>query len=370
MEVSMRVRFVLPLAFVTALSATTIAQQGHQGPNADPTFRVKVGGAHPLATTSPTGLSPTTIQTAYSLPAAGGSGVIAIVDAFDDPTAENDLNVFSSQYGLPACTTANGCFKKINAHPGRFRFDQGWALEASLDVQWAHALAPQATIWLVQSRTNSFADLFAAVDYASSHGANVVSMSWGSREFSSESSYDYHFAVPGVVFVASAGDTGGVTGYPAVSPNVVGVGGTTLNFDSNGNLSSETAWSGSGGGRSAYEARPSFQDGISGVVGSKRGSPDVSWVGDPNSGVSVYDSAGYLGQAGWFVLGGTSVGSPSWAAVINAAASNTAENPLIYSGLGGPNFRDITSGTAGSFSATAGWDFVTGVGSPLTLAGK
>ncbi len=199
-------------------------------------------------------------------------------------------------------------------------------------------------------------------------------MSWGGSEFSSETSYDSHFTTSNIVYFASSGDTGGVTIYPGVSPNVVSSGGTTIHRDSSGNFTGETGWSGSGGGPSKYEPRPGYQSAIFAIVGSQRGVPDFSFDADPNSGVSVYDSTSCQGSSGWLVFGGTSVASPSLAGIVNLAgsfSSNTnTELTTIYGGLGSGNFRDIVSGTAGSFSAAAGWDFVTGVGSNLGVTGK
>ena len=279
--------------------------------------------ARPQASTSPTGLSPATIKSVlvYNFPTsltAGAGKTIAIVDAYDDPTAERDLNVFSNQFGLPACTTANGCFKKVNQTGGTKypRANSGWALEISLDVQWAHAIAPGAKILLVEASSNSFANLLTAEDYAKAH-ANYVSNSWGGSEFSGEASYDSHFAQSGVSFFVSAGDAGLPAEYPSASPNVISVGGTTLNFTS-GVFSSETGWSGGGGGCSAYETATSAQSSLSGYAqvncGGKRATPDVSLDADPASGVSVYDSTSYQGQRGWFTVGGTSASSPMWAA--------------------------------------------------------
>ncbi|HZC28238.1 MAG TPA: hypothetical protein VE269_00755, partial [Gaiellaceae bacterium] len=167
---------------------------------------------NPLASTSPTGLSPATIKSVYSFPTsstAGATTTVAIVDAYDDPNAESDLGVFDSQFGLPACTTGNGCFKKVDQNGGTLypRKDSGWALEISLDVQWAHAIAPGAKILLVEAASNSFADLLAAEDYAKTH-AQYVSNSWGGSESSGESGYDGHFVQPGVSFFVSAGDSG------------------------------------------------------------------------------------------------------------------------------------------------------------------
>ncbi|MFY9583396.1 MAG: S53 family peptidase [Candidatus Acidiferrales bacterium] len=330
--------------------------------------------------TSPSGETPASIRSVYNIPSTGGSGIIAIVDAYDYPTAENDLNVFSSQFGLPPCTTASGCFQKVYAAGRKPRANCGWAQEAALDIEWAHAMAPGARIVLVEAASNRFSDLFQAVDVASNivsqnGGVGEVSMSWGGSEFSTEASSDSHFTTPRVVYFAASGDTGGQRIYPGVSPNVVSAGGTTINRDSSGNFVSETGWSGSGGGPSKYESRPSYQDGIAAIVGTQRGAPDFSFDADPNSGVSVYDSTPCQGLSGWLVFGGTSVSSPSLAGIVNLAGhfqSNSAsELSTIYSNLGtASDFRDIVLGTAGSFNATTGWDFVTGVGSNQGLNGK
>ena len=208
-------------------------------------------------------------------------------------------------------------------------------------------------------------------------------MSWGSGEFSSETLYDSHFTASGVVYFAASGDSGGKTIWPSVSPNVVSAGGTTLNVDSSGNFLSETGWSGSGCGKSRYESRPTYQTGIMNIVGNKRGTPDLSFDADPNTGVSVY------WQGGWYVFGGTSVSTPSLAGIVNLAASsgngfanNTTDelgsrvylnysnsSPDPYTGSG-DDFRDIIFGTTGRFSCRPGWDFVTGIGSDWGLAGK
>src|SRR5437867_5255083 len=255
------------------------------------------GVGNPNATTSPTGLSPATIKSAYnySTSATAGSGkTIAIVDAYDDPTAESDLAVFNQQFGLPECTTANGCFTKVNQTGGTSypRKDAGWALEISLDIQWAHAIAPGANILLVEASSNSFANLLAAEDYAKAH-AQYVSNSWGGSEFSGESSYDSHFAQSGVSVFVSSGDAGLPAEYPSASSNVISVGGTTLHF-SGSTFTGETGWSGGGGGCSAYETATSAQSGVSSSpCGSSRATPDVSLDADPASGVSVYDTTRY-----------------------------------------------------------------------------
>ena len=236
---------------------------------------------HPAFTgTAPAGETPQSIGLVYNLPSTGGSNVIVIVDAFDYATAEKDLGVFSAQFGLPSCTTANGCFTKIFASGSKPRVNCGWGQEAALDIEWAHAMAPNAKIVLVEAATNSFADLFAAVDVASNYiaangGKGEVSMSWGGSEFPGELSNDFHFTTPGIVYFASSGDTGGVTIYPGVSPNVVSAGGTTINRNSSGGFLSETGWSGSGGGPSAFEPRPGYQAGVAAIVGTQRGVPDL-----------------------------------------------------------------------------------------------
>jgi subtilase family serine protease len=321
---------------------------------------------NPDATTSPSGLSPATIKSAYSFPTsttAGAGQTIAIVDAFDDPNAENDLNVFSAQYGLPACTTANGCFKKVNQTGGTAypRKDAGWALEIALDIEWAHAIAPGAQILLVEASTNGNSNLYAAVDYAKAH-AGYVSNSWGGPESSSESANDGHFSAAGVSFFVSSGDNGTPAEYPSSSPNVVSVGGTTLNF-SGSTLVSETGWSSGGGGCSAYEAANAVQAAFSqyGQAGcnGRRATPDVSLDADPASGVSVYDTTNYQGRSGWFKVGGTSASSPMWAGR-SAVAGVVVNASTVYGST--IAYRDITSGNNGA-PCLVGFDLCTGRGS-------
>jgi kumamolisin len=375
---------------------TSVEQAKDIGQRAHTNHVILLRGAGPGIT--PSGLSPATIRAVYGLPSSStsGSGVIAIVDAYDYPTAQSDFDKFATQYGLPLstqnlCNGANPCFKSVYASGKKPKANCGWAQEAALDIEWAHAMAPYAQIVLVEAASNSFADLLQAVDVASNEvlcgntkcssggsGIGEVSMSWGGSEFSSEASNDSHFTTPGVVYFAASGDTGGQTIYPSASPNVVAAGGTTLHFDGAGNFTGETGWSGSGGGPSKYEPRPAYQDVISALVGAKRGLPDFSFDADPNSGVSVYDSTSCQGMSGWMVFGGTSVASPSLAGIVNLAShfytSSNNELSVIYADYASPtystDFRDITSGTAGKFTAGARWDFVTGVGSDLGLVGK
>lgn len=346
-----------PLAHSYALVRS---QDGH-------VFKVaKQEGFGRLASTSPTGLSPDTIKSVYGFSTGAtvrAGTTIAIVDAYDDPTAENDLNVFSSQYGLPACTTANGCFTKVNQTGGTKypRTNAGWALEISLDVQWAHAIAPGAKILLVEASSNSFANLLAAEDYAKAH-AQYVSNSWGASEFSGESSYDSHFSSSSASIFVSAGDAGLPAQYPSSSPNVISVGGTTLHF-SDGTFTGETGWSSGGGGCSAYETATAEQSGFSGYAqvncAGKRATPDVSLDADPASGVSVYDSTRYNRQKGWFTVGGTSASSPMWAAR-SAVDGAVVNSDYVYGNS--ITYRDITSGNNGA-SCLVGYDLCSGRGS-------
>ncbi len=357
--------------------------------------------ARPFATAAPTGYTPTQVRHAYGFDqlAQNGSGqVIGIVDAFDDPTAASDLEVFITQFGLPqlnglpgqpACTVAAGphpCFQKVFAQGAKPRTNGGWALEISLDIQWAHAIAPGADIVLEESRDNRLGNLLGAVtDASTNQHAHAVSMSWGAADFLGESNFDQTFNVAGVTFTAASGDGGNGVLWPSSSPFVVGVGGTTLSLDALGNVISETVWSGSGGGISANEAEPGYQASYPiPATNGHRGTPDVSYDADPNTGFPVFDSTPFNGQTGWFQVGGTSAGAPQWAALIAitdqargaaAAASlssnNLASSPEYNAGAAAvyaTDYRDITSGTNGTCgsvcTASAGWDFVTGLGSP------
>jgi subtilase family serine protease len=309
-------------------------------------------------TTSPTGLAPSQIKSAYgwpTKPTAGAGETIAIVDAKDDPAAEADLAAFDAQYGLPPCTTANGCFTKVDASGGTNYppFNNSWAFEISIDVQWAHAIAPGAKILLVEAQSGNDSHMFAAEDYAKVH-AQYVSNSWIGNEVPGESKNDSHFVQPGVSFFAGSGDSFlkayYPTGYPSVSPNVISVGGTQLNFDSSGNLLSETGWTGGGGGCSAYEQASSAQSAFAyypqvGCAGF-RATPDVAADAGPGSAVSVYDSNPFGGQTGnWFAAYGTSVATPLWAAR-TADAGIVVDAPLVYSST--IAYRQITGGGNGN----------------------
>lgn len=303
----------------------------------------------------------------------GGSRMIAIVDAYNAPHAASDLAKFSAQFGLPAAD-----FRVVYASGTKPAYDMGWEFEESLDVQWAHAMAPHASIVLVEAASNSFADLLAAEDIASelvrAAGGGEVSNSWASSEFYDETKYDSHFTKTGVVYVASAGDWPG-TGWPSTSPNVVAAGGTTVRRNpSTGNFIAEVSWDDAGGGISQVEPRPSYQSGIARFVGSYRGVPDLSFDSNPVTGVWVYDT----NANGWNIVGGTSVASPSLAGILNLAGSfhisSNAELTTIYGNRAlAVDFNDITSGYCGpnaGYSAASGWDFCSGVGSNKSLKGK
>jgi len=335
--------------------------------------------------------TPATVLSAYNLPSTGGSGAIAIVDAYHYPTALADFNAFAKQYSLPqetstiATSSGNKIFQVVYATGSQpasgGNFIASWNLEEALDTQWAHAIAPKAKIYVVEAASDSTSDLYYAVQVASSlAGVKEVSMSWGGSESSTElSSYDKYFSVYGIVYLAAGGDTSDEVEYPSASPDVISCGGTSLNRSSTGVFISETGWSDTGCGLSVYEPRPSYQNGISSIVGTHRGVNDMSFVADPNTGVYVYDSTPMLGEEGWWIVGGTSLATPSLAAVLNLAATagsgfavNTAsEQTRIYSNLrNASDFRDIISGTDGKDKCAVGWDFVTGVGSPVGLSGK
>jgi kumamolisin len=357
-------------------------------------------GCNPnLATTNPT----------------GGSRNIAIVDAYDDPDAPGDLAWFSLQFGIPltasqfqvvwANTSASSCSATgIPVDP-----TGGWEQEEALDIEWSHAMAPNARIWLVEACSNFDSDLQQAVLVANnliqcanpeisasgvlgkcpagSNGKGEVSMSWGGGEFVGENGStgcadfdDSCFTTPGVVYVAGTGDAPGVV-YPSTSKNVIAAGGlTTRRSNVTGNLIGSTGWVEAGGGQSAIESIPAYQSSISGIVGSFRGVPDISFDADPNTGVWVYDTfpVDEFEFFQWWVFGGTSVATPSLAGIINRAGhfapSSGVELTTIYANqANSADFSDITSAYCGpymGFTATTGWDFCTGVGAVKGYAGK
>jgi subtilase family serine protease len=338
-----------------------------------------------VTNTVATGYTPAQISHAYGfdkISFAGGSvkgngagQTIAIVDAYDDPNIGSDLAAFDAKFNLPNPSLSELKASNINAN-------SSWSVETSLDVEWAHAVAPAANIVLIEAKTSGLGDLLSAVNAARTQtSASAVSMSWGGGEFSSETYYDSYFTTPyghtPMTFVASSGDTGAPVSWPAVSPNVLSVGGTNLQIDSAGNYISESAWTGSGGGISNYEPRPSYMNNT--VGNSTRTNPDVAYDADPNTGYLVYDSVTQSnGASGWFQVGGTSAAAPQWAGIVaianqgRATVGKTTLNgrtqtlPAIYN-MARTDYHDIVTGhSTGSpaFYAGAGYDGVTGLGTP------
>jgi subtilase family serine protease len=315
---------------------------------------------------------PADLQAAYNLPAGSGTPTIAIVDAYDDPTAESDLAVYRATFGLPPCTTANGCFRKVDQAGGTNypRKNAGWALEISLDLDMASAICPNCKLLLVEAKTNSFANLAAAVDYAAGQGVVAISNSYGAAEFSSEVSYESHFNHPGIAITVSSGDGGYGVEYPAASRYVTAVGGTALTRNASVPRGwTETVWNDAygapGSGCSAYVSKPSWQ---TDAGCANRTVADVSAVADPLTGVAVYDSTPFHGQAGWFQVGGTSASSPIVAGVY--ALAGNAVTAASYPYAHATSLYDVTSGSDGSCggsylcTAVAGYDGPTGLGTP------
>jgi len=379
-----------------ACSATAVAAvpANHTVLNGACALQVPIGFSHcdlkligtaqgkPFATAAtPSGYGPADLQSAYNVASAaasaGGSQTVAIVDAYDDSTAEADLGTYRSTYGLPACTTANGCFKKVNQSGTQGSYpanNQGWGLEISLDLDMVSAVCPNCHILLVEATSNSNANLYASVDTAARLGANAISNSYGASESSSDPANNVHYNHPGAAITVSSGDSGYGVEYPAASPYVTAVGGTSLSRASNARGWSESAWSGAGSGCSAYESKQSWQtDGGC----AKRTVADVSAVADPNTGVAVYDSnCGTLQQllgncfSGWGVVGGTSASSPIIASVYALAGNAASVNYGSFPYANRSALNDVTSGSNGSCSGSylctgvAGFDGPTGLGTP------
>jgi hypothetical protein len=351
--------------------------------------------AAPLVSSpSPTGLTPIQVRQAYGLNqvsfqggtvAGDGSGqTIAIVTAYDDPNIGADLKQFDRQFGL----TDPPSFTKY-VQTGLTQPDPGWSLETSLDVEWAHAMAPKANLVLVEAKTASLSDVFGAVNFARSlNGVVAVSMSWGTGEFYGQWNYDPLFTTPavhvggaglpgGVTFIAASGDSGAWygTSYPSTSVNVLSVGATSLNLGANSSYVSERGWIGSTGGFSAIEPVPAYQASTQAAQGLSYGlrtTPDVSAVGDPATGVSVYDSVPYGGRTGWSTVGGTSASAPQWAGLIAVADQGLAlagrgslanAQAALYE-IPSSAFHTVTSGFNGYY-ASSGYNLVTGMGSPI-----
>jgi subtilase family serine protease len=349
------------------------------------------GRGNPNATLAPTGYGPAEFHGAYSLGTSAPSAqTIAIVDAFDDPTAKADLDTYNSTYGLsvfPSCssTITTSCFQKVNQNGAANplpRKDSGWALEIALDVEIAHQICQNCKILLVEAKTNSFANLATAVNTAATLGANAISNSYGGSESSSTNggAYDH----PGIAITVSSGDNGYGVESPASYSTVVAVGGTTLNLGSGNTYASESVWNGSGSGCSAYFTAQSWQTSLSNWAatgcGTKRGVADVAADADPNTGASVYDSTPYQGQAGWFRVGGTSLSAPLIAGVYGLAGNvgvvnaSTVPYPASIPYSNPASLHDVTSGSNGTCATimcngATGYDGPTGVGTPNGTGG-
>jgi hypothetical protein len=346
------------------------------------------GEAHPMVealdrSVAATPYPPSTMKAYLGLHGQGAGQTIAIVDAYHDPNLVPDAEVFSRQFGLPGVCGAGGdskdCFTLDVTGSTTTETDEDWSLESSLDVEWAHAMAPQAHIVVVQADTTGIGDLLRAVGVAQALHPTVVSESFGlGFEFTDETYYDGMCPATGAPCVVSSGDDGHPGDYPAYNPSVIAVGGTTLTLNDDGTVADEQAWSGSGGGRSYVERAPAVQRGV--VPTSAREMPDVSFDADPQSGVGVYDSFGYRGQSGWFQVGGTSLGAPVWAALfadadqLRAAAgaaplTASAAQHTVYAARA--QLADITAGPPNGLCPAGcrpgpGFDDVTGLGSPRT----
>jgi hypothetical protein len=357
----------------THLCAT--AEPGHASCFAQRRTDIKQRLASALAAAAPSGLSPANLHSAYNLPSTGGSGLtVAVVDAYNDPNAESDLATYRSQFGLSACTKANGCFKQVSQTGSTTQLpsnDSGWAGEEALDIDMVSAVCPNCNIALVEANSATDSDLGIAENEAVTLGAKFVSNSWGGSESSAQTTEDtQYFRHPGVAITVSSGDSAYGAEYPATSQYVTAVGGTALTTASNSRGWSESVWKtnsteGTGSGCSAYDAKPSWQT-DSGC--SKRMEADVSAVADPATGVAVYDT---YGGSGWAVYGGTSASAPILSGVYAlAGAPGSSDYPAKYPYSHTSNLYDVTSGNNGSCStsyfctAGTGYDGPTGWGTP------
>ena len=315
------------------------------------------------------GYTPADLKAAYNLPSTGGSGyTVAIVDAYGYPNAEQDLAVYRSTYGLPPCTTANGCFKKVNQNGVQGSYpatDVGWDQEQALDLDMVSAACPNCHIILVQGNDALVSNLAAAVNTAASLGADAISNSYGLTESSSLSSYNSAYNHPGKAITVSTGDSGYGVQFPANSQYVTAVGGTSLKKASNSRGWTESAWSGAGSGCSAIVAKPTWQ---TDQLCTRRMVADVSAVADPNTGARVYGPTSST-ATGWMIIGGTSLSAPFIAGVygLHGGTANAGQEPWqATTGL-----FDVTTGNNGrscgkTYFCTAGvgYDGPTGLGTP------
>ena len=318
-------------------------------------------------TSIPSGYGPADLRRAYAISASGNaSTIVAVVDAYGYPNASADLAVYRAQYGLPPCTTANGCLIIMDQNGATHlpSYSAGWAQEQALDLDMVSAMCPNCRIMLVQAASANTSSLATAVTTAIAQGASVVSNSYGGSETGTQSS-SAAFSHSGVAITASAGDSGYGASFPASAPGVIAVGGTTLSPANNARGWSETAWSGSGSGCSAVYAKPVWQ---TDKLCAKRMETDISAVGDPYSGVAVYGPTGRAQNSAWMVFGGTSVGAPLIGGIYGATGARPNAAAKIWVSRAALN--DITSGNNGSCGGTyfctaaTGYDGPTGNGTP------
>jgi subtilase family serine protease len=327
----------------------------------------------------PSGYGPADLRSAYKLPAAGGANqTVAIVDAGDDPTAEADLAVYRQTYGLSACTTANGCFRKVNENGAAAPLppDEGWGNEIALDLDMVSAACPDCKILLVESAQSDYANMAASEHSAATLGATEISNSYGGEEYSVPLSYASAYSHPGVAIIASSGDYGyGIPNFPAVLTSVIAVGGTSLTRAANARGWTETAWNSNGGaaasGCSAWVDKPAWQQD---AYCSGRMVADVSADADPNTGPAVYGTSD--GMTGWTVSGGTSAASPYLAGVIGLAGNPSQYPDASYFYSHTAELNDVVGGNnvtmqdcGGDYQCTAlpGYDGPTGLGTPNGL---
>jgi alpha-tubulin suppressor-like RCC1 family protein len=402
---AMPVHGFLATPVAASSSSSTVDVPADGSPTSDPNVEALCGPAAPgyarclalertntvvpgiavVANMAPSGYGPLDIQGAYALPggSAGTGQTIAIIDAYDLPTAEADLATYRAQYGLPPCTTANGCFRKLDQNGGTSypAYNSGWAAEIALDIEMASATCPNCHIMLIEASDNSLANLGTAVNQAVALGAKIVSCSWASAESASDGALDAaYFDHLGVAIVASTGDDGydaawqgslvQSVGYPAASQYVVSVGGTSLTKSLGGRGWTEAAWRGAGSGCSLYEPKPAWQQDAG---CANRMQSDLSAIADPYTGVAVVRTVGTTQT--WSIIGGTSAAAPIIAGVCGLAGGPAGGvYPASYLYANSSGFYDITSGTnALHFScaenpyfcvAGTGYDGPTGLGTP------
>ena len=322
---------------------------------------------------NPAGYHPSDLRAAYNVTAVGSGAItVAVVDAFGYNNAEGDLGAYRATFGLPACTTANGCFRKVNQNGAQGNYpaqNAGWGDETALDLDMVSAMCPNCHILLVEANNNGNGNLAAAMDTARRLGANVVSNSYGGNE-AAAASLEPIYDVPGVVVLASTGDAGFGVQFPASSPHVIAVGGTSL--VQNAAVSrgwSETAWSGGGSGCSTVFAKPAWQ---TDPLCAKRMEADVSAVADPGTGVAIFAPVNFGFRSGWAVVGGTSVASPLVAGIFGAQGGGAGTAAGIYTAWNANHavLNDVVSGSNGSCGGTyfctagVGYDGPTGLGTP------